>query len=222
MTMNKEQFITSLRKELKKLPPEEIVSATEYYEEYFAEAAQGAVEAAAAEGSDVAAAQAEAEARLIEEIGAPKTVAAQIKSEYASRILSGDETTLKYKPTVGHKISAAWWVLLGVLAAPVGIPLAIALGAVIFALLIALFAVIISLFCAAIGILVGGIASFIVGIISIGASFVTALMFLGGGLVLIALAILCGIGLIMVVKALIQVPVRLARKSKKNGGTDHE
>ena len=107
MTMNKEQFITSLRKELKKLPPEEIVSATEYYEEYFAEAAQGAVEAAAAEGSDVAAAQAEAEARLIEEIGAPKAVAAQIKSEYASRILSGDETTLKYKQPLWRVIRTA-------------------------------------------------------------------------------------------------------------------
>ena len=121
--MTKEQFITSLRRELKKLPPEEVVSATEYYEEYFAEALDNpelTAEELAAE-----------EARLIGEIGSPKAVAAQIRSEYASRVLSGDETTLKYKPTVGNKISATWWIILGVLAAPVGIPIAIALGAVV-------------------------------------------------------------------------------------------
>ena len=77
--MTKEQFITTLRRELKKLPPEEIVAATEYYEEYFDEAFGG-------EPGDPG-----AEARLIEELGSPKTVASQIKSEYASRVLAGDE-----------------------------------------------------------------------------------------------------------------------------------
>ena len=33
--MTKDQFITALRHELRKLPPEEVVAATEYYEEYF-------------------------------------------------------------------------------------------------------------------------------------------------------------------------------------------
>ena len=156
--MTKEQFITSLRRELKKLPPEEVVSATEYYEEYFAEALDNpelTAEELAAE-----------EARLIGEIGSPKAVAAQIKSEYASRVLSGDETTLKYKPTVGNKISATWWIILGVLAAPVGIPIAIALGAVVFSLWIAVFAVVISLYAGGIGILAGGLAALVLGIIT--------------------------------------------------------
>lgn len=208
--MNKEQFITSLRKELRKLPPEEVVAATEYYEEYFAEAVP-------AEGEDAAA----VEARLIEELGSPKSIAAQIKSEYASRVLTEDETTMERKPTVS-KISAAWWVLLGVLAAPIGIPLAIVLGAVIFALLIALFAVIISLFAGVIGILAGGIGAVVFGIISLATVFSTGLLFLGTGLFLVALAVLVGIALIMLVKVLVRAPGRLAKRSKKNGGADHE
>ena len=35
--MNRQDFIASLRKELSKLPPEEIADATEFYEEYFDE-----------------------------------------------------------------------------------------------------------------------------------------------------------------------------------------
>ncbi len=226
MIMNREQFIASLRRELKKLPPEEIVAASEYYEEYFDDALAGVEESQAEDGvvatAGAATAREAAEAQLIEELGSPKTIAAHIKSEYASRVLTGDETTLKYKPTVGNKISAVWWILLGVLAAPVGIPVAIALGAVIFALLITVFAVIISFYCAAIGIFVGGIALLAAAIAAITTSFFTALMLLGAGLVLLALAVLIGVGLTMLVKLLIQVPGRLARNSNKNGGTDHE
>ena len=206
--MTREQFIHSLRRELRKLPPEEVVAATEYYEEYFDEALGG-------EPGDPG-----AEARLIEELGSPKTVASQIKSEYASRVLAGDETTLKYKPTVGNKISAFWWVLLGVLAVPVGLPLAIAGAAVIFALLIAVFAVIISLYAAAAGILAGALGALFLGVISIGASFATALMSLGTGIALAALAVLLGLGLTILVKMLIQVPVNLAHRSRERRGIE--
>lgn len=212
--MTKEQFITSLRRELKKLPPEEVVSATEYYEEYFAEALDNpelTAEELAAE-----------EARLIGEIGSPKAVAAQIKSEYASRILSGDETTLKYKPTVGNKISATWWIIQGVLAAPVGIPIAIALGAVVFSLWIAVFAVVISLYAGGIGILAGGLAALVLGIIALVSSFSTGLMCIGGGLALVALAVLLGLGLTLLIRKMVQLPAKLAHRSKDKGGNNYE
>ena len=212
--MTKEQFITSLRRELKKLPPEEVVSATEYYEEYFAEALDNpelTAEELAAE-----------EARLIGEIGSPKAVAAQIKSEYASRVLSGDETTRKYQPTVGNKISATWWIILGVLAAPVGIPIAIALGAVVFSLWIAVFAVVISLYAGGIGILAGGLAALVLGIIALVSSFSTGLMCIGGGLALVALAVLLGLGLTLLIRKMVQLPAKLAHRSKDKGGNNYE
>lgn len=212
--MTKEQFIASLRRELKKLPPEEVVSATEYYEEYFAEALDNpelTAEELAAE-----------EARLIGEIGSPKAVAAQIKSEYASRVLSGDETTLKYKPTVGNKISAIWWIILGVLAAPVGIPVAIALGAVVFSLWIVVFAVVISLYAGGIGILAGGLAALVLGIIAIVSSFSTGLMCIGGGLALVAMAVLLGLGLTLLIRKMVQLPAKLAHRSKDKGGNNYE
>ncbi len=225
--MTKDQFITALRHELRKLPPEEVVAATEYYEEYFNEVTENAAEYIDPAGGTIAAAaeiqahkdrQAEAEARLIAELGSPKAVAAQIKSEYASRVLAGDESTQKYKQTVGTKISAVWWVILGIFAVPVGIPVAIALGSVVFALLIALFAVIISLYAAAAGIAAGGLASLFMGVASIGASFATVIMSLGTGLALIALAVLMGIGLTVICKKLVQVPVNLAHRNKERRG----
>ena len=36
--MTRIEFIQALRKELRKLPPEEIVAATEFFEEYFDDA----------------------------------------------------------------------------------------------------------------------------------------------------------------------------------------
>ena len=39
--MNKQQFLRTLRQELSKLPMEEIVEATEYFEECFADATEG-------------------------------------------------------------------------------------------------------------------------------------------------------------------------------------
>lgn len=212
--MTKEQFIASLRRELRKLPPEEVVSATEYYEEYFAEAL---------DRPDLTAEElATEEARLIGEIGSPKAAAAQIKSEYASRVLSGDETTLKYKPTVGNKISAVWWIILGVLAAPVGIPIAIALGAVVFSLWIAVFAIVISLYAGGIGILAGGLAALVLGIIAIVSSFSTGLMCIGGGLALVALAVLLGLGLTLLIRKMTQLPAKLAHRSKDKRGENYE
>ena len=80
--MNKQEFILALREELAKLPPEEIVDATEYFEECFAEATDGLDdEARIAE-----------EERLAAEFGSPKRIAAQIKADYAAKILDSDET----------------------------------------------------------------------------------------------------------------------------------
>ena len=71
--MNRKEFIKKLRRELAKLPAEEREAAIEYYEEYFDEAGP------------------EHEQELIGELGSSKRIAAQIKSDYAARLLDGEE-----------------------------------------------------------------------------------------------------------------------------------
>ncbi len=60
--MNRSEFIRILRKELDRLPQDEIDAAVEYYEEYFDEA-----------GPDK-------EAEIIKELGNPRKIANQIRS----------------------------------------------------------------------------------------------------------------------------------------------
>lgn len=67
--MNRAEFMKILRSELHKLPEDERNAALEFYEEYFDEAGT------------------ENEQQVIENLGNPKKVAAQIKSEYAVRQL---------------------------------------------------------------------------------------------------------------------------------------
>ena len=86
--MTRSEFINNLRKELRKLPPEEIVAATEFFNEYFDDALEsvntdGLTEKKAEELIE------KKEEELVRELGSPKTAAKQIKADYASRILEG-------------------------------------------------------------------------------------------------------------------------------------
>ena len=91
--MTRQEFITTLRDGLKKLPPEEIAAATEYYEEYFDEVLESGEKT---------------EAEILAELGSPKRIANQIRAEYAARILGGEVSALGEKPTTKKKLSAAW------------------------------------------------------------------------------------------------------------------
>ena len=100
--MNREVFIDELRKELSKLPEEEVEAAVEYYEEYFDEAGE------------------DNEDNVIKALGNPKKVAGQIKSEYAVKLLDDDDI-----PVAKKGFAAAKWIIIGICSAPVSIPLII-------------------------------------------------------------------------------------------------
>lgn len=205
--MNREEFILTLRKELSKLPPEEIVAATEYFEECFEEAAEGLTdEERLAE-----------EQRLIKEFGNPKRIAAQIKADYAARLLNGDETVLDKKPGTKKKLSAVWWVVIGICTAPVSIPLAI--GAICVAIWI---------ICAIIGIyagIIGGgmasIGAIVLGIVFLTSSGASGVMTIGAGLVGLAVTAAAAVGAYIGTKALVKAIARgvknqnSKRKTKK-------
>ena len=162
--MNRQEFIQALRSELSKLPPEEIVDATQYFEECFDDACDGLDEEAALSE----------EARLIEEFGSPKKIAAQIKAEYAAKLLDGEASEGKKSGKAG-KLSAIWWVIIGICSAPVAIPIV----ACAFAAAISIYALVLA------GV-ISGIAITIFGLISIPGTVAGGIMTAGAGLMITA------------------------------------
>ena len=190
--MNKQEFILTLRDELAKLPPEEIVNATEYFEECFADATDGLDdEARIAE-----------EERLAAEFGNPKRIAAQIKADYAARILDTDETAAGEKPDTKKKISAVWWILLGICSAPIAIPIAISVLAMVFGICIAIIAC-----------LIGGIAAVVVGIGALVKSLAGGFMTIGIGMMLTAASAAAGFGAFLGIREVVRT---IARSVKNN------
>lgn len=192
--MNRQEFILALREELAKLPPEEIVDATEYFEECFAEAT---------EGLDDEARIAEEE-RLATEFGNPKRIAAQIKADYAAKILDSDAAPAGEKPGTKKKISAIWWILLGICSAPIAIPLAIS--------------VVVMVFCICIGIIacfIGGIAAVVIGIGALVKSAAGGIMTIGIGFMLAAASAAAGFGAFLGIRELVRAIARSAQKKNE-------
>ena len=209
--MNRLEFIQSLRKELRKLPPEEIVEATQFFEEYFDDALEhldtaGMTEEEAERHREMK------EAEMIGELGSPKAIAKQIKADYASRILESEPQYAGRKVPVGHKLSAVWWVIIGICSAPVSIPIAICIGCVAFGILAAIFSVMISIYSAIIGVAAAGLAAFVAGFVFLPAAASSGVMTIGAGLILMALSAAAGVGAYIGSRELIRALARLGRR----------
>lgn len=154
--MNKEKFISDLRKKLKKLPKEEVDNIINYYSDYFNDADKD-------------------EEEVLSELGSPSAIASQILADYAL-----DNTKEKHKKGYLNNILL---VILAIFAAPIAFPVGIAIIAIVFTLFILggvllltggviIFAFII----AGIGIFIGGFCALIhspvMGIFSIGISMI--------------------------------------------------
>ena len=163
--MNRKQFLKELRHGLDALPFEERETAITYYEEYFDEA-----------GPDK-------ERETIESLGTPQEIAAGLRADYAVKL-----------PPKTPKEGAikVWMVILAIFAAPVAVPLAITVVAVIFSLFVAFASVVFAIGVTAFALLISGVAAIVGGIAVIGTSPLTTLFFLGSGAVVIGLGILFG------------------------------
>lgn len=172
--MDRNEFIEKLRKELSKLPEDEIEAAVEYYEEYFDEA-----------GS-------EKEEELIRQLGSPRRVAAQIRAEYAVRSADEDE-----RPSGKKGISAVGWVIIGICSAPVSVPVAVVMGAMFVCIAAVALAVAVSVFMAILAAAAGSLAVFAAGIMALPVAFSSALMLIGAGLA--GMGIMAALGALAVI-----------------------
>lgn len=104
--MNREEYMKELARYLRKLPPADLQDALDYFQEGF--------DAVGEEG----------EAERIKELGSPKEAANEIMSKLLRENIA-EETATKSKRHKGWY----WWllILLGILVAPVSIPLVVTL-----------------------------------------------------------------------------------------------
>ena len=209
--MNRKEFLRKLQLELYKLPRHEIDDAIAYYNEYFEEA-----------GPDQ-------EQAVIKDLGTPSKIATQIKADYAVRQLESMESnrarraggnagysnagdsnagSTNYNPDANNyknekapgKLSAAWWVVIGIVggifAAPIAIPVAFALAAVLISLFIVVVVLLIVGLITAIILIVLSIVAVIVGLTLLATSAPLALLVIGLGLMGIALMALLTVGIV--------------------------
>lgn len=222
--MNRKEFLRKLQLELYKLPRHEIDDAIAYYNEYFEEA-----------GADQ-------EQAVIKELGTPSKIATQIKADYAVRQLESmesnrgnrDDNNARYNPgnnsnyntgtgnnrndKAPGKLSAAWWVVIGIVggifAAPVAIPVAFALAAVLVSLFIGIVALLIAGLVTAIVLIVLSIVAVIVGLTLLATSAPLAVLVIGIGLMGIALMALFTVGIVALSNLFFQFIARKHREGQ--------
>lgn len=174
--MDKAGYLKSLRSKLHRLPVHEIDAALVYYEEYFDEAGE------------------ENEQQVIQQLGPPSQVAAQILADLAIKDLDATPTSTK------KNVSAIWLIILAILSAPLSLPLLavavsliISAGAVVFSFVIAILATVG-------GILFGGLVTLISGFFILTEHWPTALLFIGLGLIITGIGVLISPAIIRFIK----------------------
>ena len=171
--MTKEQYITQLKKYLRRLPKQDYDDAIEYFEEYFGEADEAGQQ------------------KLMEELGTPKEAARDLISNLLDKKL--DDKSSFEKPVRKGTLRIA---LLAICAAPVAIPMLVALFAILLSVAICMFAVYLSIFAVALSTLLIGAKLFVRGIIAIPFSVSGSFIILGLGLLGIGASILlCILGI---------------------------
>jgi uncharacterized membrane protein len=188
--MDKQTFLRRLEEGLRQLPPEEREDILAYHREYFQDAGP------------------EQEAKVIQELGDPDLLARRLLSEYGEQPPASPPPPPPSQPQPEapkkKRPSGVLVAILAVLAAPIALPLAAALGAVAIALAVAALSVALALMAVIVGVLVTGFALVALGFSALLLYPPAALVVLGAGLVC------CGLGLfgVMPVVRLIQAMFR--------------
>lgn len=188
--MDKQTFLRRLEEGLRQLPPEEREDILAYHREYFQDAGP------------------EQEAKVIQELGDPDLLTRRLLSEYGEQPPASPPPPPPSQPQPEapkkKRPSGVLVAILAVLAAPIALPLAAALGAVAIALAVAALSVALALMAVIVGVLVTGFALVALGFSALLLYPPAALVVLGAGL------FCCGLGLfgVMPVVLLIQAMFR--------------
>ncbi len=164
--MTKTEYLAKLDKYLRRLPREDYLEAMDYFTEYFDEA-----------GPDN-------EAKVIAELGNPKEAA----SDIIYNILGKRMVEIKERPH--HPAQMLWIAILAIFAAPLALPLLLALLGVLVAMIAVSVAVIITLLLLGIAFIMNSLYLIYEGFTLLSTSLATAVLSLGTGLLIFGLSLL--------------------------------
>jgi len=186
--MTQNEFFKQLHEALAGLPQSEVNRITEYYDEIFS----GALD------------DGKTEEEICESLDTPEDIAGRVRAEIAF-------VRAEQKPSA-KSMSTVLIVLLGIFALPIGLPIAIAVFAVVFSLLVAVFSIVVSLGATVFALFAGGIVGIVYGIVVIiqgGPLF--GIAFIGASFVLVGISIFGGIGIYHLFRIMFRAIVRCFR-----------
>lgn len=186
--MNREEYMKRLTYRLRKLPREDYDKAVSYFTEYFEDAG------------------AENEAQAIEDLGEPEMAAAQIVREMAV------ENAKEPIKDVKRGFSAIWIGILAVFAVPIGLPLALGVGAVVLAAGLVIMLLVFSVIVLAFSIAVSSVPCIVISIWLLFTSFADGVATFGLGLISLGVGILLIIGSIALGKWMLNAVTRMFGK----------
>ncbi len=197
--MDKQTFLRRLEEGLRQLPPEEREDILAYHREYFQDAGP------------------EQEAKVIQELGDPDLLARRLLSEYGEQPPASPPPPPPSQPQPEapkkKRPSGVLVAILAVLAAPIALPLAAALGAVAIALAVAALSVALALMAVIVGVLVTGFALVALGFSALLLYPPAALVVLGAGLVCCGLGLFGVMPVILLIQAMFRGLASLFRKA---------
>lgn len=159
-----DNYILQLKQYLIDLPNSDLKDVVQFYQEFLLDGNY------------------HSEADIITELGTPKQLARKIMADYSVSVPEKEETQ---KTSSKSSLKTIWVILLGVLAAPIGIPLALAAVVVMVAVLIALAAVFIALAIVITSLFVSGVFILVRSFgLLFGGNWSTGFFYVGGGMVL--------------------------------------
>ena len=138
--MTKKEYMKKLAYQLRRLPKEDFDKAMDYFEEYFEDAGI------------------ENEQKAIEDLGAPEEAASALILDLAQ------ENAVKPPKTMKRRFSALWIAILALFAAPIALPLALGILAVIASLILGILAVVGGILVTALAAVAGSVLGIIGGI----------------------------------------------------------
>lgn len=180
-TQTKEGFLQQLRLQLKSLSYEERENAVRYYEEYLEDAGEENIE------------------ETLANLGSPREIAVTILKERAFE-------DLKTSPPSAKKgISAAWMVVLAIIASPIALPIALAAAAVVlfigltivmlmFSVVMVLLFLVVAIGAVCVGFLLGGVIYVCTSIPILFQHIATGFFLFGLGIAMAGIGALAGVG----------------------------
>lgn len=191
--MTKSEYMKELSYSLRRLPKEDFNQAIDYFEEYFAEAGV------------------ENEQQAIEDLGTPEDAAKELIMNLAEKSVEEPPKTVK------HSFKALWIGILGICAAPIALPLVLALIGMIVAVVISIFCVFIGLFLTAVSLAAAAVVGIVGGIALLVQNFPDGLATLGFSLGCGAVGIAAVYGIFCFLKWLLRKTAQLLGKITKGG-----